>query len=184
MGNSSYLIKFGTLQLLLVLFQLKKTTSLSILTDENVGEFKINEDQYLSYLKTINVTYFEDGNFKNHTIYANLSIMPQLVNLCNIGFGDPISPYALNNYSKNCVEFAHQLCFKSFGVAYTPLLERSSLQELLIMRFNIIDFLAKKYNSKSYLEIGCDDDISFDHLRSTNNFDLMVGVDPVSYQYN
>ena len=45
-----------------------------------------------------------------------------------------------------------------------------------IYRWDLVKFLIKKYNFKSYLEIGCDKDQLFSKI----DIDIKIGVDPVS----
>jgi len=45
-----------------------------------------------------------------------------------------------------------------------------------IYRWDLVKFLIKKYNFKSYLEIGCDKDQLFNKI----DIDIKIGVDPIS----
>jgi len=45
-----------------------------------------------------------------------------------------------------------------------------------IYRWDLIQFIIKKYNFENYLEIGCDKDQSFSKIEIKNK----VGVDPIS----
>jgi len=77
--------------------------------------------------------------------------------------------------SEDCFFLISLMSNVIYDITYTPL-NPVSLEDFSLKRYHLISAIAKKYQYKRYLEIGCDLNHSFDELQS--QFDVSSCVDP------
>jgi hypothetical protein len=83
-----------------------------------------------------------------------------------------------------CYEYNKTLCIYNmdvisktlYDVLYTPTRPTSTYEDFIGKRTDLIAFIQKRYQYKSYLEIGCNDDTNFDKVKQL--FSRVVCVDP------
>jgi hypothetical protein len=85
-----------------------------------------------------------------------------------------------------CSLISHDECFRYmdqasedyYGVHYTPSRLSSTIEDYYSDRTDLLKYLVQRFQSKKYLEIGCQGDLNFNQMREI--VESAIGVDPIS----
>lgn len=75
-----------------------------------------------------------------------------------------------------CFFMQDKVSYSLYGVTYTPILFHATVEDYYTNRSSLIIYLQNRFNYKSYLEIGCGNNATFERLSPL--FDISLGVDP------
>ena len=102
------------------------------------------------------------------TIFRNQSIYHLIRNVC--------PEY---HVYKLCSHIAYHISEAYWGVNYAPSRTTSNEQDFTMSRSVLIQYLADRYQYRSYLEIGCEYNKNFNLFHNGTTFQVAVGVDPL-----
>ena len=87
-------------------------------------------------------------------------------------------PFCVGFSKDACASLRDQISLTFYGVGYTPSRPNSQLEDFQAQPRDVIFYLAKRFQFKHYLEIGCKDDETFAPMSQL--FEYSAGVDPAS----
>jgi len=111
--------------------------------------------------------YPTEGHFLEKEFVHNDSVVALTTDVCALKGQD------------FCFTVQDKMSYSLYGITYTPILPHSTVEDYYSNRSTVITYLRERYNFKSYLEIGCGNNATFERLAPLFS-DGAVGVDPYS----
>jgi hypothetical protein len=117
-------------------------------------------------------------NPKTYLIHDPLTHVQQNVTIVN---GKSVYFSVVHNCkftTEICRRTANQISGDYYLVPYTPSRPSSTIEDFYSERTDLLTYLQKRFQYKSYLEIGCSENVNFNPMKQF--FNLSIGVDPYS----
>lgn len=108
-------------------------------------------------------TYFTSTNY-SFTVVDGISLWDLTADFCQtISY-------------EECIDFTYTLSYYYYGNIYFPRHPKSSIEDYYYQRKDLITYATKRFEYKSYLEIGCDQNQTFGKIEHL--FNQAICVDP------